>query len=730
MGKFVGIDLGTTNSVAAFSWEKLEVVTAPDNPSPDRTLTRSVIGLENNQIIVGNDAYQKLKVDPENVIISIKRLIGRGFGDSVVQQQLDRFAYKITKSTKGTENSLSVWLNGKEYEPEDISAEILKKIVQNAQTYQEQQGQKERITKAVITIPAYFNDKQRNATQIAATRAGLAGSELLPEPTAAAISYGFKPDSDDVKTILVYDFGGGTFDSSIVTAAGNQFIESGKAGDLWLGGDDIDDRIIDFVKQQVAEEEDLDDIDSLIAKMPHYQRVRFLGELKIAVEQAKINLSKSSKDKIITTPLIDDLGMDISVCVEITREQFESMILPLVERSIAVCKEAIKYSDYPEDMIDVVLLVGGSSQIPLVQQKVKEAFGSDKVVVHPRPMYAVAEGAAIIAARLVEKVGTVSRDYFIKLAEELRHKIIKQGDILPVKTAHTFRTESDEQSLIHFEFYNRDEVSNRDDLIGDMWLALDKAYPKGTEVLVTAELDEKNSSLQITAILKNDPSVKVSCSLSTGGEDENISGEVEGIIQELNKESKLTKFGVQEANRLAGETVKAANQIKDKDGNTRIDRLHAAREYLQKLKNLANDDYHIAEFYARDFEFVLESCDFLLYPSQKELLQTLCRNLKNAIDNNNVSEKLIEDAKRERENLPEKVSRILACRDGVARAHQIEPNHARVLAGKLSQMIDAMRRKDGYEAQKLFEELAKGIEPHIGQPLPTANNSIATGLTR
>ena len=412
MGNIVGIDLGTTNSVAAFKFANTEVVTAPDNPAPDRTLTRSVIALENNHIIVGNDAYQKLKADPENVIISIKRLIGRGFGDSVVQQQLDRFAYKIAQSTKGTENSLSVWLGGKEYEPEDISAEILKKIVQNAQTYQEQQGQRETITKAVITIPAYFNDKQRHATQIAATRAGLAGSELLPEPTAAAISYGFKPDSDDVKTILVYDFGGGTFDSSIVTAAGNQFIESGKAGDLWLGGDDIDDRITDFVKQQVAEAEDLDDVDSLIAKMPHYQRVRFLGDLKMAVEQAKILLSSNSTAKIMpSTPLIDDLGMAISIDVEITREQFEGIISPLVERSIAVCKDAIKYSDYPEEMIDVVLLVGGSSQIPLVQRKVKEAFGAERVVVHSRPMYAVAEGAAIVAADLVEKVGTVSRDY-------------------------------------------------------------------------------------------------------------------------------------------------------------------------------------------------------------------------------------------------------------------------------------------------------------------------------
>ena len=734
MGNIVGIDLGTTNSVAAFKFANTEVVTAPDNSPPERTLTRSVVALKDSQTVVGKDAYFQLKADTENVIISIKRLIGRGFGDSVVQQQLDRFAYKITKSTKGTENSLAVWLGGKEYEPEDISAEIIKKVVRNAQIYQQQQGQKEKITKAVITIPAYFNDKQRHATQIAATRAGLASSELLPEPTAAAISYGFKPDSDDVKTILVYDFGGGTFDSSIVTSVGNQFIESGKAGDLWLGGDDIDERIIDFVKTQVAEAEDLDDIDALIAEMPHYQRVRFMGDLKMAVEQAKIRLSSHPQAQIMpSTPLLDDLGMAISIDVQITRKQFEEIISPLVERSIEVCREAIKYSDYPEDMIDIVLLVGGSSQIPLVQQKVKSAFGAERVLVHPRPMYAVAEGAAIVAAGLVEKVGTVSRDYCIELIDAPRHKLIKQGDILPVQTTHTFKTEADGQSLIHFKFYSPDDVSQRsDERIGDMWLALDKAYPKGTEILVTAELDEKNSSLQTMAVLKNDPSIKVSCSLSQGGEDEKISREVETTIQQLNRDGNLTQAGVQKAYRIAGETVRAANQIKSQDGKIQQDRVNVAKEKSQELKRFADDDYDTAEFFVRYLEFITEDCGFLLPSSQKERLERLCQDLRKAIANHRKGEmqKLSEDARREIENLPESVQMILACRDGVARAHQIAPNQARAMAVKLSQMIEAMKREDGYEAQRLFKELAEDIRPYLDRELPTANNSIATGLTR
>ncbi|MDR9402934.1 MAG: Hsp70 family protein, partial [Halothece sp. Uz-M2-17] len=161
MGNSVGIDLGTTNSVAAFKFKDLEVITAEDNSPPDRKLTRSVVACRNNDLIVGEQGYNQLKVDPENVIISIKRLMGRGFGDEVVKTQLSRYGYKIIQPNQGTENSIAVQLGGKEYSPEEISAEILKKIVHNAQAYQEQIGQKGKITQAVITVPAYFNDKQR-----------------------------------------------------------------------------------------------------------------------------------------------------------------------------------------------------------------------------------------------------------------------------------------------------------------------------------------------------------------------------------------------------------------------------------------------------------------------------------------------------------------------------------------------------------------------------------------
>ena len=234
-----------------------------------------------------------------------------------------------------------------------------------------------------------------------------------------------------------------------------------------------------------------------------------------------------------------------------------------------------------------------------------------------------------------------------------------------------FRTEAEGQSLIHFKFYSPDDVNNRDDeRIGDMWLALDKSYPQGTEILVTAELDEKNSSLQTTAVLKNNPSVKVSCSLSTGGQDESISREIEETIEQLNRDGNLTEHGVQEAYRIAGETVKAANGIKTQDGNIREDRAIAAKAKSQELKRFADNDYDTAEFFIRYFKFITEECGFLLSSSQKGRLETLSRDLENAIAHHRKGEmqKLCEDAKRELDNLPEKVSLILACRDGVSRA--------------------------------------------------------------
>jgi len=733
MGNIVGIDLGTTNSVAAFKFAEAQVVDDPKHG----TLVRSVVSFSNNSLIVGKEAYNQLLQDPENVIISIKRLMGRGFGDDVVQQQLKNFGYKITQSSEGTENSISVWLGGKEYQPEDISAEILKQVVKNAQAYQENMGQTGNITKAVITIPAYFNDKQRYATEIASVRAGLGKPVLLPEPTAAAISYGFKPDSDDVKTILVYDFGGGTFDSSLITAAGNQFIESGKAGDLWLGGDDIDNKLAELVKQKVAKEEGLDSVDTLIANMPYYQQVRFKADLKIATERAKIDLSSKTEAKVNpSTPLLDEFGMAIPIDITITRKEFEAMILPLVKRSIEICHDAIKYSDYPADMIDIVLMVGGSSQIPLVQEEVKKAFGNDKVVVHPRPMYAVAEGAGIVSAGVTEVVGTVSRDYCIQLVDDPRYQLIKQGEVLPIQKNHTFKTEGDGQELIHFKFFSPDEVREgidlrkNDERIGDMWLALDKPYPRGTEVDVMVELDEQNSALTMTACLKNNPSIRVSGSFSRGNHDEKINQQVEGLISQLNDNGTLTEYGAEYVNELAGEIVRASNQIRANDGQMQGDRILVAEEKLKELQKLACQEYGAIQEYVDDFEFVLEHCTGNMHQDQISRLKVLTTQMKEALATNNLSamQQLAERGKQEFDNLPDFAHALILIRFGVRRANRIAPAHGKVLESKFFSLLDAMERGDGNTSDRIFRELLEEVREYIDQDLPTG--VVATGLTR
>ncbi|MGI0483629.1 Hsp70 family protein [Geminocystis sp. CENA526] len=732
MGNIVGIDLGTTNSVASFKFATTQVVEGKEG-----ALVRSIVAFRDNNLIVGKEAYNQLLQDPENVIISIKRLMGRGFGDDVVQQQLKNFGYKITQSKEGTENSIAVSLGGKEYQPEDISAEILKQVVKNAQEYQENQGQQGKITKAVITIPAYFNDKQRYATEIASIKAGLGKPILLPEPTAAAISYGFNPNSDDVKTILVYDFGGGTFDSSLLTVSGNQFIESGKAGDLWLGGDDIDDKLAELVKQKVAKEEGLDSIDSLIANMPYYQQVRFKADLKIATERAKIDLSSKTEAKVNpSTPLLDEFGMAIPIDVTITRGEFEAMILPLVKRSIEICRDAIKYSDYPEDMIDIVLLVGGSSQIPLVQEEVKKAFGSDKVVVHPRPMYGVAEGAGIMSAGVTEIVGTVSRDYCIELVNEPRFQLINQGDVLPIQKSHTFKTEADGQELIHFKFFSPDKVKDgielgkkHDERIGDMWLALDKPYPRGTEVDVMVELDEENSALTMTASLKNNHAIRVSGSFSRGNQDEKIASQVEGLIKQLNDEGDLTEIGVQRVNELAGEIVRASNQIY-LNGVLQHDRKQVAEEKLKELQAFACSDRDTILMYIRDFDFALKFGTNLMHNDQINRLKLLLSQMNDSIDTNNISamQKLAEDGSREFDNLPQLIHILILVKVGVIRANRIAPAHGKVLENKFFTVLDAIEKGDGTTADRILPDLIEEVREYLDQDLPTG--TVATGLTR
>jgi molecular chaperone DnaK len=722
MGKVVGIDLGTTNSVAAFKFAEIEIVTADDNTPPERRLTRSVVAQQGaDGFIVGQRAYNQLRANPREVILSVKRLMGRGFADAAVQQQLAHCNYRITKPTQATDQSLSIWIGDQEYQPEDISAIVLKRVVQNAQAFQNDRGQVSEITDAVITIPAYFNDKQRNATRQAASRAGLRLQELLPEPTAAAISYGFMPDQkNEVRTILVYDFGGGTFDVSLLTTSGNQFIELGKAGDLWLGGDDIDQAIETFVQQQVAVQESLD-FAAALAAMPLYQRIQLLADLKIAVEAAKITLTQAETAQIIpATPLLNEMGLPIMIDIEITRSQFEALVAPIVARTIPICYDAIRYGDHSPEDVDMVLLVGGSAQIPLVQQMVQAEFGVDRVVLHPRPMYAVAEGAAIVAAGLAEKVGTVSRDYYIKLADG-DHKIISRSDVLPVCTSQIFRTVADGQSLIRLELFNRDDERQIMEPIGKMWLPIATTHPKGTEILVTLELDEQMSDLKIMAVLKNDPTVKVSSLFSRGGIDEKINDAIDTLIQEVNTRN-LANSIVDDIRQQVSRLMTITNCMMDPEtGTVREDLKEQAQEKLQHLENAVSEDYLWANHWMYECRYMADTYHFVIHPAQQERLRHISTNLLNAVNAKNVSglQKLNAEAQQEYELLPEIAQQIQACRRAIDRASEQDRKRAQWIVDQKDRFVAALQQNDRTQADEQWRLMLPEIQYWLNQEVKT-----------
>ena len=433
----VGIDLGTTNSVVAVM----------DGPRPrvihsreGQPQIRSVVTLrrrrkkqgappeQDTEMLAGDAAFDNWGMAPKDTILSVKRLMGRGVSDPEVQRLQEWALYKIVAPTYGTEDGLRVIMGEQEYSPTDISAEILRKVKEDA-------GYRmgEEVTHAVITVPAYFSQIQRAATRRAGLKAGLKVIKVLDEPTAAAIAFGSEWTDDEPKTLLVYDLGGGTFDVSLLMVAGNVFAPLNLEGDMWLGGDDLDQVIVDHVLRWIRDEFDIDPTSD----------DRFMAKLRRNAQETKERLSASSSaDIILPQALRDEDGNDLDIDVEITREEFERMILPLVGRyrecicrapnfayadacakcgrhigdrpvkdgrAIQIVRKALKNAKQTEEQIDHVLMAGNSTTVPLVQQSMEEFFGAEKVMRKVHPKQSVALGAAIAAVW----VGEVGEDKIV-----------------------------------------------------------------------------------------------------------------------------------------------------------------------------------------------------------------------------------------------------------------------------------------------------------------------------
>ena len=551
MKKSIGIDLGTTNSVIAFIDTSVKIVRNKENEE----LTRSCVGLLNDEIVVGSIAYRLIERDSINTILSVKRLMGSAIKDKMVQDMIksNYYSFGITELIGGTDDAVALVLGGKQYTPEQISAEILKKLKADAE---EKLG--DEVTHAVITVPAYFTERQKTATRRAAEMAGLKVKKILAEPTAAAIAYGIdnlKPG--EPKTVLIYDFGGGTFDLSILNIVSGQYLEAGTGGDRWLGGDDLDRKLQEIIEAKVCSLYNINKLQPLVDKLTVRNKYRFEGQMRFQTEMAKISLSSTNKARILIDNLLEDENGDIiEIDVTITREEFEDSIKPFVQRTIDLIEQLLKEIGYDMSMIDSILLVGGSSCIPLVKKMLSEKYGNNKIKVSEKPMLSIAEGAGVLAHRLGDEYEPVIGDetaiedisystnhnYFIEIHDngEIRKElIIEKQSTLPANKTKIFKTLTANQKIAKVAIYADVEDGN-DELQFLGYYPIEENLPLATELVFEFHLD-LNESFKIYVYPRTDKTKKKEIILGRGGADHKALKTIDELVEKAVKEFKTVQ---------------------------------------------------------------------------------------------------------------------------------------------------------------------------------------------
>ncbi|MGE5639408.1 MAG: molecular chaperone DnaK, partial [Clostridia bacterium] len=489
MAKIIGIDLGTTNScVAVMEGGKAKVI---ENSEGARTTPSVVAYTDDGEILVGAPAKRQAVTNAKNTVYAVKRLIGRKFDDAEVQKAIKVSPFKIVRADNG---DAWVEIRGKKISPQDVSAPVLRKMKKTDESYLG-----EPVTEAVITVPAYFNDSQRQATKDAGRIAGLEVKRIINEPTAAALAFGEDKAAKKDAKIAVYDLGGGTFDISNIEIADvegeKQFEVLATNGDTFLGGEDFDQRLIDYVVAEFKKDQGVDLSKDVLA----------LQRLKESAEKAKIELSSSQQTEINLPYITADQSGPKHLTMKITRAKFESLVMDLIDRTIEPCRIAIKDAGVKVSDVEDVILVGGQTRMPKVQDKVKEFFGKD-----PRkdvnPDEAVAIGAAVQAGVLQGEVKDVllldvtPLSLGIETLGGVMTKLINKNTTIPTKAQQVFSTADDNQSAvtIHVLQGERDLAAGNKSL-GQFNLTDIPPAPRGMpQIEVTFDIDA-NGILNVTA---------------------------------------------------------------------------------------------------------------------------------------------------------------------------------------------------------------------------------------
>lgn len=614
MSKVIGIDLGTTNScVAVIENGTTKVI---ENSEGART-TPSIVAYANDEILVGASAKRQAVTNPKNTIYAAKRLIGRKFKEQAVQKDIDLMPYEIMEANNG-----DAWVRAasKELAPPQISAEVLRKMKKTAEDYLGTT-----VTQAVITVPAYFNDQQRQATKDAGQIAGLEVLRIINEPTAAALAYGVdKADKKDRK-IAVYDLGGGTFDISIIEIAnvdGDKQIEVlSTNGDTFLGGEDFDQRIMDFLVEEFKKEQGIDLTKDMLA----------LQRLKDAAEKAKIELSSSAQTDVNLPYITADASGPKHLVVKLTRAKLESLVDELIQRSIKPCKVAMLDAKVTADDIDEVILVGGMTRMPKVQEAVEALFGKA-----PRkdvnPDEAVAAGAAIQGAVLagdrsdVLLLDVTPLSLGIETMGGIMAKLINKNTTIPTKHSQVFSTAEDNQPAVTIKvFQGERELVQHNKLLGEFNLEGIPPAMRGTpQIEVTLDIDA-NGIMHVSAKDKN-----------TG------------------KENKIT---IKSDSGLSKEEID--RMIQEAEANAEDDK--KKREEIE-TRNMVDAQIHSIR---KDVEEVSET----LSQEDKDKIESAIKDLETAVSEN------------DKDKITQKISDLMVAAEPVRKAKEAKDNQPKVDEG-------------------------------------------------